>query len=103
MAQLTAPSEDRRDAYRMYNSLSVRQLQKWTDSVHRSNGKRSVMQWDQLLKYVFHEAKVSISSGERMMVREMEYLLKLEVLLQKTPPRLLGNNLYILFYASDFV
>jgi hypothetical protein len=59
--------------------------------VHKSNGQRSVMQWDQLLKHVFHETKVSVSSGERMMVREMEYLLKLEVLLQKTPPRLLGK------------
>ncbi|CAB3362237.1 Hypothetical predicted protein [Cloeon dipterum] len=92
LAELTAPSEDRRDAYRMYNSLSVRQLQKWTDTVE-SQGHKSVLQWAKLLKSVFQETNVEISSGERVLVREMEYILKLEALLQKTPRRTIANYL----------
>jgi hypothetical protein len=73
--------------------MSIRQLQKWTDTIHNGNGKKSILQWDQLLHHIFKHTCVKISSGERMMVREMEYLLKLEALLQKTPKRLLGNFL----------
>ncbi|XP_059477027.1 neprilysin-4-like [Neocloeon triangulifer] len=94
LAELTAPSEDRRDAYRMYNSLSVRQLQKWTDTI-QTHGKKSILQWDRLLSLVFQDTEANISSGERMLVREMEYLLKLEALLQNTSRRTLAN--YILW------
>lgn len=32
LLQLTAPNEMRRDGRRMYNDMTLRQLQQWTDS-----------------------------------------------------------------------
>ncbi|KAF4525578.1 hypothetical protein B566_EDAN010437, partial [Ephemera danica] len=90
LAQLTSASEERRDPYRMYNSMSLRQLQKWSDSA--ANEKPQI-HWESFLRQLFADTDVEVSTGERVIVKEMEFILKLVALLEDTPPRTVANYL----------
>nr|CAD7407056.1 unnamed protein product [Timema cristinae] len=49
--------------------------------------------WKQLLQEVFQDVNVSVTYQEKILVKEVDYLFELVKLLDRTPPRVLGNFL----------
>ncbi|XP_046994653.1 neprilysin-4-like [Schistocerca americana] len=92
LARLMSPNEMRRNAYRMYNAMTLRELQKWTDNSEAINT-HSRIQWLQLMEDLFDDIDVKIGYDETVVVKEMDYLFKLVELLDNTPVRVIANYL----------
>ncbi|XP_069699179.1 endothelin-converting enzyme 1-like isoform X2 [Periplaneta americana] len=92
LAHVTIPNEKRRNAYRMYNPMTLKELQNLTDSVPLSNSHAKI-NWQKFFEDVFADIDVTFNPQERVVVKEVEYLTDLITLLDNTPPRVIGNYL----------
>ncbi|CAH0390816.1 unnamed protein product [Bemisia tabaci] len=90
LAALTTPSEMRRNAFRMYQPMTLRTLQMWTDTA--SDTFR--VDWARVVAHLFAETGLTFDLGERLIVREMDFLFHLFKLLERTPTRVLANYLH---------
>merc|ERR1712002_792762 len=84
LANITTPDEDRRDSGRMYNNMTVYELDDLTGGF---------IDWQQLLSSMFSTAGISIDKNQRVIVQEVEYLQKLARLIAETSPRTVSNYL----------
>ncbi|PSN30408.1 Neprilysin-11 [Blattella germanica] len=94
LAHVTTPNEKRRNAYRIYNPMTLRELQNSTDSVDVSNPHAKI-DWDLVLANLFDGIDVTFGPDERVVVKEVEFLSDLITLLDNTPPRVIAN--YVLW------
>ncbi|KAG8222219.1 hypothetical protein J437_LFUL001417 [Ladona fulva] len=92
LANISSPHEARRDAFRLYNPMSLKRLQKWTDSAP-TKFSHSNLKWNRFFNILFKEV-ATIENEERIIVREVEYLFKLMALLERTPLRVIANYLH---------
>ncbi|GFG28564.1 hypothetical protein Cfor_10702 [Coptotermes formosanus] len=90
LAHVTTPSEKRRNAYRMYNPMTLQELQQMTDSVQISSSHAKI-HWQQYFEAVFAGVDVTLSPQERVVVKEVQYLSDLVTLLGSTPLRVIAN------------
>ncbi|EFX85605.1 hypothetical protein DAPPUDRAFT_46047, partial [Daphnia pulex] len=84
LAKITVPEENRRNSTRMYNPMSVTELQDWTDSID----------WMKYLNNIYSVADITIPETEQLVVVETDYLKELVQLLDETPPRVLANYIH---------
>ncbi|XP_054288686.1 neprilysin-4-like [Macrosteles quadrilineatus] len=91
LAKLTAPNEMRRDGRRMYNDMTLRQLQQWTDSAVIEN---PVIDWLAMVKGIFNDTDIKIEYSERIVVRELDFLFKLTQLIETSSPRTVANYMH---------
>ncbi|XP_069699097.1 neprilysin-1-like isoform X2 [Periplaneta americana] len=92
LAHVTIPNEKRRNAYRMYNPMTLKELQNLTDSVPLSNSHAKI-NWQKFFEDVFADIDVTFNPQERVVVKEVEYLTDLITLLDNTPPRVIADYL----------
>ncbi|KAK7793461.1 hypothetical protein R5R35_011644 [Gryllus longicercus] len=93
LAKLTSPNELRRNAYRTYNVLTIKELQQWTDSAEIVNPQTRI-RWLDFIKEIFRHVNVEIGADEKIVVKELDYLIKLLQLLDSTPTRTIANYLH---------
>jgi predicted metalloendopeptidase len=93
LAKITSPAEDRRNNTRMYNPLLVSEVQGWTDSVGATNPQAQIS-WASYLNSIYGSYGIDITSSERVIVVETDYLKKLVSLLNTTPPRVIANYVH---------
>ncbi|CAL4099551.1 unnamed protein product, partial [Meganyctiphanes norvegica] len=85
LANITTPSEERRDADRMYNPMTVSELSVLTDD--------SNLDWQHYLTDVFSSAGITIDDNTRVIVQERQYLHLLTKLIEQTDSRVIANYL----------
>ncbi|XP_033611166.1 neprilysin-4 isoform X1 [Cryptotermes secundus] len=90
LAHVTTPTEKRRNAYRMYNPMTLEALQNLTDSVQISSPHAKI-HWQDFFEAVFTDIDVTFNSQERVVVKEVQYLLDLVTVLDHTPLRVIAN------------
>ncbi|KAJ8894784.1 hypothetical protein PR048_000091 [Dryococelus australis] len=88
LAKLTSFDEMRRNVYRMHNPMTVRDLQKWTDSAET----QMKLQWKDLLESLFQDINATISQNEKVEVRELDFMFNLMKLISRTPKRVVGEH-----------
>jgi len=59
--------------------------------------------WQQYFEAVFADVDVTLSSQERVVVMEVQYLSDLVVLLDTTPPRVIGTFTRVVLFTSKFL
>ncbi|XP_039296930.1 neprilysin-4 [Nilaparvata lugens] len=93
LAKLTSPSELRRNGERIYNNMTIGDLQEWTDSASETG--ESLIDWLSLLKMLLQDTNSEIDLSERVIVREMDYLFNLVRLMESTQQKTIVNYLFI--------
>ncbi|XP_046633413.1 neprilysin-4-like isoform X2 [Daphnia pulicaria] len=95
LAMITVPDEKRHNFTRIYNPMSLVELQKWTDSVPtgKSNSKAKI-NWQEYLNKIYSVVDIAIPATERVIVVETNYLKQFVHLLDQTPPRVLANYVH---------
>ena len=96
VAALTTPSEDRRDVERMYNPMTVAELQDLTPG--------PTIDWVAFLSSLFADSGITIDSTSRVIVQEIQYLQGLADLLSTTEPEVLSNYIlwrYVMSVGDD--
>ncbi|KAJ9588255.1 hypothetical protein L9F63_018419, partial [Diploptera punctata] len=84
LAQITTPNEKRRNAYRTYNPMTLKELYNLTDSIN----------WHLILETLFADINIMLTPEERIVVKEIEYLSELISLLDNTSPRVIANYIH---------
>ncbi|XP_066978196.1 neprilysin-like [Macrobrachium rosenbergii] len=84
LANITSPDEDRRDSARLYNNMTVGELNDLTGGF---------IQWPELLSSMFSPTGIFIDTNQRVVVQEVEYMERLTDLLQATNSRTVANYL----------
>ncbi|XP_068224431.1 neprilysin-1-like [Palaemon carinicauda] len=84
LANITTPDEERRDSARMYNDMTVAELNTLTGGF---------INWQEMLSSMFSTAGISIETNQRVIVQEVEYMQKLTNLIQATSARTVANYL----------
>ncbi|RZF32454.1 hypothetical protein LSTR_LSTR013398 [Laodelphax striatellus] len=93
LAKLTSPIELRRNGERIYNNMTIEDLQEWTDSA--SETEESMIDWLSLLKMLFQDTDIEIELTERVIVREIDYLFNLVRLMESTNAKTIVNFLFM--------
>ncbi|XP_063228374.1 neprilysin-4-like [Bacillus rossius redtenbacheri] len=89
LAKLTSFDEMRRNVYRMHNPMTLRDLQKWTDSADT----QVKVEWKELLEDLFQDTNATITQNEKIEVRELDFMFNFMKLINETPKRVLANYL----------
>lgn len=82
LANITTPSEDRRDINRMYNPMTVAELTAFTEGS---------IDWVNMLSTMFASTSVVIDENTRVIVKETDYLKNLTSLLASSSSRTVSN------------
>lgn len=82
LAELTTPSEDRRNIDRMYNPMTVSELNTLTGA-----------DWLPVLVPMFEASGVTVDGNTRVIVQEQAYMYNVTLLLETTSPRTVSNYL----------
>merc|ERR1711962_902947 len=85
LANITTPSEGRRDTERMYNPMLVSELSGLTGD--------SSLDWLAFLTDAFSASAIAIDENTPVIVQEPEYLWNLTQLVDQTDPRIIANYL----------
>ncbi|KAK4004827.1 hypothetical protein OUZ56_006550 [Daphnia magna] len=93
LATITVSDGDRRNSSRMYNPMTLMELQNWTDSLSINNSPNKI-NWLDYLNAIYSSADIAIPKTERLVIVELDYLKQLVQLLNKTPPRVLANYIH---------
>jgi len=92
LANITTASEDRREIDRMYNPMTVAELDAITPAAN--------IDWVTILNAMFANAGVAIDSTTRVIVMEVEYIKQFSQLIASTDEEVLSN--YLLWrYVQD--
>uniref|UniRef100_A0A8D9DX90 Neprilysin-11 n=1 Tax=Cacopsylla melanoneura TaxID=428564 RepID=A0A8D9DX90_9HEMI len=94
-ANLTTPSEMRRDHSRLQNLISLAHLTEWTNSA--ASTERSKINWVALVNGLFNGTGMSIDETEIVNVEEFDYLFRLVRLIEETPPKVIAN--YVIWHV----
>ncbi|XP_075237459.1 neprilysin-11-like isoform X2 [Lycorma delicatula] len=94
IAKIMSPSEKRRDMNRMYNKMTLLELQSRLDLAMPYSGiKQHRIDWLKLMRSTFKHTNIRINGNEIIVVREIEYVMNLAKLLNKTPIKTIANYL----------
>ncbi|KAA0203827.1 hypothetical protein HAZT_HAZT010641 [Hyalella azteca] len=85
LAAITTPSEDRRDIERMYNPMTIADLDGLMTGF--------TVSWLSVLNFMFANVGITLESSSRIIVQEIEYIQKLGDLLAVTDQRVVANYL----------
>ena len=100
--QITTRAEERRNKTRMYNPMKLSQLQQLTDGVASSQPPSNArINWTSYLDGIYSTVNISIAQEEPVIVVELDYLTNFVRLVDRTPPRVLGN--YETFLMHIFI
>ncbi|XP_011876235.1 PREDICTED: endothelin-converting enzyme 1-like [Vollenhovia emeryi] len=88
LAKLTLNLEDSRDIDKIYNPLTIKELQQAYDA---QRPKKSKINWLQYIQKLFAPEKITIKSSEKLIVQAYKYLTSLVPLLERTPSRTIIN------------
>ncbi|XP_071446773.1 neprilysin-1-like [Hetaerina americana] len=89
---ISTPSEERRNAFKLYNPIILRTLQKWTDTAEVVHPHARI-KWNRFLSHLL-AGVTSVGPDERIIVREVDYIFRLSALLDRTPQRVIANYLH---------
>ncbi|XP_046389979.1 neprilysin-4-like [Ischnura elegans] len=92
LAKISTPSEQRRDPFKLYNPMILRTLQKWTERAEVTQPYARI-KWNRFLSNVL-KGVASVDPEERIIVREVDYIFRLEALLDRTPLRVIANYIH---------
>ncbi|KMQ96994.1 neutral endopeptidase [Lasius niger] len=87
LAKLTLDLEDSRDIDKVYNALTIKQLQQAYDAQHPLN--KGKINWLERIRRLFAPKK--ITSSEKVVVHAYKYLTNLVPLLERTPSHIIVN------------
>ncbi|KAK7601863.1 hypothetical protein V9T40_009304 [Parthenolecanium corni] len=90
LAKLTSNEEMRRNAYRLYNNRTLRNLQDWTDLATSS----FKINWLKIINDLFQNTGMHIDYDHRVVVKEWDYFYNLANLLHNTRTETLANYLH---------
>ncbi|XP_011169776.2 endothelin-converting enzyme 1 [Solenopsis invicta] len=88
LAKLTMSLEDRRDVDKIYNLLTIKELQHAYDKQHP---RKSKINWLHYIQKLFARERITIKSSEKLIVQAKKYLTSLVPLLEKTPSHVIIN------------
>ncbi|EFX74773.1 hypothetical protein DAPPUDRAFT_199694 [Daphnia pulex] len=90
LAKIVTRAEARRDSSRMYNPMLLTEIQSWTNGFS-SRTHQAQMDWFEYINQIYSTVNVSISTHERIIVVEKEYLKNLFAILDRKSTRVVAN------------
>ncbi|XP_012277029.1 neprilysin-4 [Orussus abietinus] len=99
LAQITPLDEQRRILSRIYNPMTIGQLQQLFNSGNPTTV-NSQIDWLETIKKLFVTGGVTMDSSERILVLETDYISHLASILDQTPTRTIINYIHWRFISS---
>ncbi|XP_065201148.1 neprilysin-4-like isoform X2 [Planococcus citri] len=92
IAKLTSSNIMRKNAFRMYNNMTLRNLQEWTDLANSAITCR--IDWLAIMRNLFSGTPFAMDYNERVVVKELDFFFNFANLLCNTPARVLANYMH---------